>query len=174
MSAVWQIRRSYPADLDTLVTLWERSVRATHDFLTEADIVSLRPLVREALSDDALEIWVLTEKTDVPVGFMGLAGLDIAALFLEPARRGRGGGRRLVAHAQGLRDGHLTVDVNEQNPAARGFYEALGFVVVGRSPLDDAGRPFPVLHMRRRTTSDPLTFNADRVGTCMSAPVTHE
>lgn len=149
-----QIRRSRADDLDTLVALWERSVRATHDFLTEADIDALRPLVREALSDDALELWVLTEQTDVPIGFMGLAGNDIAALFLEPAHRGRGGGRRLVAHAQALREGSLTVDVNEQNPAARGFYEALGFVVVGRSPLDDDGRPFPVLHLRRPTAHD--------------------
>ena len=149
-----QIRRSRADDLDTLVALWERSVRATHDFLTEADIDALRPLVREALSDDALELWVLTEQSDVPIGFMGLAGNDIAALFLEPAHRGRGGGRRLVAHAQALREGSLTVDVNEQNPAARGFYEALGFVVVGRSPLDDDGRPFPVLHLRRPTAHD--------------------
>ena len=37
----------------------------------------------------------------------------------------------------------MTVDVNEQNPAARGFYQALGFTVVGRSPLDDDDRPFP-------------------------------
>jgi putative acetyltransferase len=161
MTDVRQIRRARAADYDTLVALWERSVRATHEFLTETDIGALRPLVREALSDDALELWVLTETTDVPIGFMGLAGHDIAALFLEPARRGQGGGRRLVAHAQGLRDGHLTVDVNEQNPAARGFYEALGFVVVGRSPLDDGGRPFPILHMRRPTASDPSTRHAD-------------
>lgn len=160
MSDAWQIRRARAADLDTLVALWERSVRATHDFLTEADIDALRPLVRRALSDDALELWVLTEKADVPTGFMGLAGHDIAALFLEPTHRGRGGGRRLVAHAQRLRDGHLTVDVNEQNPAAHGFYEALGFVVVARSPLDDDGRPFPVLHLRRATTSDPSTLQA--------------
>jgi len=76
-------------------------------------------------------------------------GSDVAALFLDPAARGRGGGRRLVEHAQALRDGELTVDVNEQNPAACGFYEALGFVVVGRSPVDADGRPFPLLHMRR-------------------------
>ena len=150
-----KIRRARAADHDALVALWERSVRATHDFLTEADIGALRPLVREALSDEALELWVLTDGADAPIGFMGLADHDIAALFLEPAHRGQGGGRRLVAHAQQLRDGDLTVDVNEQNPAARGFYEALGFVVVGRSPLDDGGRPFPVLHMRRPTTSDP-------------------
>ena len=39
--------------------------------------------------------------------------------------------------------------MNEQNVAARGFYEALGFAVVGRSPMDDTGRPYPILHMRR-------------------------
>jgi putative acetyltransferase len=156
-----QIRRARAADHPALVALWERSVRATHDFLTEADIVALRPLVREALSDDALELWVLTERADVPIGFMGLAGHDIAALFLEPARRGQGGGRRLVAYAQHRREGDLTVDVNEQNLTAQGFYEALGFVVVGRSPLDDGRRPFPVLHMRRPATSAPPTGGAE-------------
>jgi putative acetyltransferase len=152
MGDVSQIRRARPADAGALLALWERSVRATHEFLTEDDIVGLRPHVAQALRDDALELWVLAQE-DVPVGFIGLAGDDIAALFLEPAHRGRGGGRRLVAHAQALRGGELTVDVNEQNPAARGFYEALGFVVAGRSPLDADGRPFPLLHMRRPAPS---------------------
>ena len=153
MGDVWQIRPARPADSGTLLELWERSVRATHEFLTEADIVGLRPHVAQALRDGALELWVLTDEGDVPIGFMGLAGDDIAALFLEPAHRERGGGRRLVAHAQALRGGELTVDVNEQNPAARGFYEALGFVVAGRSTLDADGRPFPLLHMRRPAPS---------------------
>jgi putative acetyltransferase len=151
----WQIRRALASDSDTLLVLWERSVRATHDFLSERDIVALRPFVKEALRDEALELWVLADGNDTPVGFMGLAGMDIAALFLDPAQRGRGGGRRLVSHAQARRDGALTVDVNEQNPAARGFYEALGFVVVGRSALDRDGRPFPLLHMRRPRSLDP-------------------
>jgi putative acetyltransferase len=38
--------------------------------------------------------------------------------------------------------------VNEQNPAACRFYQACGFVVIGRSEVDDAGRPYPLLHMR--------------------------
>jgi putative acetyltransferase len=149
------IRRGRSADTAALVELWERSVRATHDFLAEADIVALRPLVEEALGDGALELWILADEDDEPIGFMGLSGDDIAALFLEPAHRGQGGGRRLVAHAQTLRRGDLTVDVNEQNPAAVGFYEALGFAVVGRSPVDDAGRPFPLLHLRRRADAGP-------------------
>ena len=71
----------------------------------------------------------------------------MAALFLAPEHRGLGGGRLLIEYARALR-GELTLNVNEQNDAARAFYEAMGFVVVGRSPLDSAGRPFPLLHMR--------------------------
>jgi putative acetyltransferase len=55
----------------------------------------------------------------------------------------------LVAHAQERLSGAVSVDVNEENAAARSFYEALGFVLVGRSPLDDTGRPHPLLHLRR-------------------------
>jgi putative acetyltransferase len=122
-----------------------------HTFLTEADIVFYRPLVADIFAGDALDLWVLTDEANVPIGFLGLAGNAIEALFREPAHLGRGGGRRLVAHAQELRGGALTVDVNEQNAAARGFYEALGFDVVARSPLDETGRPYPILHMRRET-----------------------
>ena len=135
--------------MDSLVALWERSVRATHDFLGDADITQLRSQVGEALAVEGLELWVLAGDDDTPHGFMALADDDIAALFLDPDARGRGGGRQLVEHAQALRGGDLTVDVNEQNVAAVGFYQALGFEMVGRSPVDDAGRPFPLLHMRR-------------------------
>jgi putative acetyltransferase len=105
--------------------------------------------VEQALDGGSLDLWVLADPDDAPAGFMGLVGADVAALFLDPDRRGQGGGGRLVEHAQVLHPGDLTVDVNEQNPEARGFYEALGFVVVSRSPLDSDGRPFPLLHMRR-------------------------
>jgi putative acetyltransferase len=143
------IRRAQEAEHAALVMLWERSVRATHDFLAEADIIHLRPLVAEYFADSATDVWVLTDEKDVPIGFLGLAGDSIAALFMDPTHQGQRGGRRLVSYAQDLRGGALTVDVNEQNVKACGFYEALGFAVVGRSPVDDMGRPFPLLHMRR-------------------------
>lgn len=41
--------------------------------------------------------------------------------------------------------GASELDVNEQ---ARGFYEHMGFKVVGRSETDDMGDPFPILHMQ--------------------------
>ena len=142
------VRPARPTEHAALVMLWERAVRATHDFLTEADIAFYRPLVAEYFESSAGDLWVLTDEADLPVGFLGLAGNSIAALFMDPAHRGRGGGRRLVSHAQRLRGVELTVDVNEQNVAARGFYAALGFAEVGRSPVDDTGRPHPILHLR--------------------------
>ena len=66
--------------------------------------------------------------------------------------RGKGGGRRLVEFAQERFPGALKVDVNEQNPEALKFYEALGFRIVGRSPTDTAGRPYPLLHLERGAT----------------------
>jgi putative acetyltransferase len=140
------IREAAAADHDALVDIWLRSVRATHMFLTEDDIQSLLALVRGgALAE--FELWVMCDGEGAPVGFMGLAGPKVEALFLAPEHRRRGGGRMLIDWAR-QRKGRLAVDVNEQNPEAVKFYLACGFEVAGRSEVDDAGRPFPLLHLR--------------------------
>jgi putative acetyltransferase len=144
------IRRAEPVERDVLVEIWLRSVRATHTFLSEDDIASLLPGARAYLTSDEPELWVACDDAGAILGFMGMAGSEVATLFLAPESRGHGVGRQLVRHARALR-GELTVTVNEQNDAARGFYEAMGFVVEGRSAVDDAGRPFPVLYLRLRT-----------------------
>ena len=147
------IRRLIPADRDALLDVWLRSVRATHTFLTEEDIQSFLPLVRDYLASGDSEFWVLCSDSGVPMGFMGLSGSKMESLFLAPEYHRRGGGRRLVEHARDLH-GELTVDVNEQNPDACRFYEACGFVVEGRSELDGTGRPFPLLHLRLPAPAD--------------------
>jgi putative acetyltransferase len=138
------IREAHSADRDALLGVWLRSVRATHTFLTEGDIQEMVPLVRD-LALGNLEVWVL-DRGGTAVGFAGLSGAKLEALFLDPAHMRCGGGRLLVEHARRLK-GPLTVDVNEQNPAAVRFYQALGFRVIGRSPVDGQGRPFPLLHL---------------------------
>lgn len=141
------IRRAIPTDREVLPDIWLRSVQATHTFVSEEDIQSFIPLVRDYLASSEPEIWVLCSDSGTIMGFMGMTGSKIEALFLAPEFHRHGGGRRLVQHAQMLR-GQLTVDVNEQNRMAYRFYEACGFVVVGWSELDDTGRPYPLLHMR--------------------------
>lgn len=143
-----QIRRATPKDRDVLFDVWLRSVEATHAFVSDADIQAFKPLVRDYLASNETEFWVLCDADGAVAGFMGMAGPEVESLFLAPEFHGRGGGRRLVEHARTLH-GELTVDVNEQNAAAVGFYQACGFVVEGRSELDGSGRPYPLLHMRR-------------------------
>lgn len=145
MSITPTIRPATAADRDALLEIWRDSVRATHHFLTADDIEALTPEVRD-IALVALEVWVMEDDAGQPVGFMGLDGAKLEALFLTPSHFGRGGGRQLVEHAHRLK-GPLTVDVNEQNPAALKFYKACGFQLVGRSELDSSGRPFPLLHL---------------------------
>jgi len=143
------LRRARVDDASALLDLWERSVRATHGFLGEADILALRPLVAAELASDSIEWWVAADALDAPIAFLGYTPGVIEGLFVDPPRRGQGAGTRLVSHAQQLAAGPLHVDVNEQNELGRGFYESLGFVVKGRSASDTGGRPYPILHMLR-------------------------
>jgi putative acetyltransferase len=140
------IRSGDLADRDALLDIWLRSVRATHTFLTETDIQSILPMVRdEALVE--LELWVLCVGECNAIGFMGLSGSNVEALFIAPEWMRRGGGRMLLDHAHALK-GPLSVEVNEQNREATRFYLAYGFAITGRSDRDGAGRPFPLLRMR--------------------------
>lgn len=68
-------------------------------------------------------------------------------LFVDPAVRGMGIGKSLVDYAIHHLNVH-SVDVNEDNPQATGFYEHLGFQVYARSEQDEQGKPWPILHMR--------------------------
>lgn len=139
------IRQATHADHPQLLNLWLRSVRATHHFLQASDIEALLPQLRDVYLP-AVELWVAVNVEDYPLGFIGLNENHVEMLFIEPDLRGTGIGRALLDHARSSRN-QLSVDVNEQNPEAVGFYLHYGFAQTGRSPLDGEGRPFPLLHM---------------------------
>lgn len=67
-------------------------------------------------------------------------------LFLDPEARGQGLGARLLCLGM---EQYSELTVNEQNPAAAGFYRHMGFAVYRRSELDEQGGPYPILYMRR-------------------------
>lgn len=137
---------AHPADLDTLAAVWEASVRATHDFLHESDIQWLRPRVRNDYLT-AVALRVFKDGHGRICGFVGVTQGTIQMLFVAPDVRGTGVGKQLLHHAI-TQMGATTLDVNEQNPQAVGFYRHQGFEVVGRSPTDGLGKPFPLLHMK--------------------------
>lgn len=139
------IRPVTEADHDAIVALWEAAVRATHDFLTEEDIVFFRGFLLGIFSHLNVQVAELDGRV---AGFIGNSERHIEALFVDPAQHQRGIGRQLL-DALIAADPRVpwTVDVNEQNPGATGFYEHYGFVRIGRSELDASGRPFPLLHL---------------------------
>ena len=132
--------------VERLVAVWERSVRETHAFLSEAEIAEIKPFVPQALT--GVETLVVAGRGDVPVGFMGVQDGRLEMLFLDPGARGQGLGRALLTY--GIeRLGVTELTVNEQNPQAVGFYEHLGFKTHRRTETDEEGRPYPLLYMRR-------------------------
>lgn len=140
-----KIETATQKDYPEIMEVWEASVRATHDFITEEDIRHFKPLILNIYLD-AVVLRCARDGSGNIIGFMGVADGKIEMLFLDPGHRGTGIGRAFVTYA---RDnlGADKVDVNEQNHQAVGFYRHMGFRVVGRSETDGSGKPYPLLHM---------------------------
>ena len=145
MASLSTVSNRMPELIERLVSVWERSVRATHAFLSEEEVAEIKPFVPQAIA--GVETLVVAARDGEPVGFMGVQGDRLEMLFLDPAARGHGLGRRLLEHGI-ARLGVTELTVNEQNPQAVGFYEHLGFKTYRRTELDEEGRPYPLLYMR--------------------------
>ena len=136
--------RSQPL-LDELLDIWEQSVRATHLFLSDAEVKAIQAYVPQALK--SVEHLIVAE-TEKPIGFMGVQNGRLEMLFLAPEERGKGIGKQLFQY--GIKNyGIVELTVNEQNPQAVGFYEHMGFEMYKRTELDEEGDPYPLLYMKR-------------------------
>ncbi|KGJ91002.1 acetyltransferase [Colwellia psychrerythraea] len=140
-----KIDNAAKADYLVLIEIWEKSVRATHDFLPEENIKALKPLILEHYFD-SVDLRVTKNDNNDIVGFIGVAEGNIEMLFICPELRNCGIGALLLKNAI-KHQSAIKVDVNEQNPEAIGFYKHLGFKVFARSELDGQGNAFPLLHM---------------------------
>ena len=131
--------------LDVLLDIWEQSVRATHLFLSDAEVNAIRAYVPQALK--SVEHLIVAE-TEQPIGFMGVQDRRLEMLFLAPAERGKGIGKQLLQY--GIETcGIVELTVNEQNPQAVGFYAHIGFEAYKRAEFDEDGNPYPLLYMKR-------------------------
>jgi putative acetyltransferase len=132
-------------DYHEIMEVWEASVRATHEFLTEKDIRFFKSVIPNEYLP-AVALHCVKDGADRIYGFVGVAEQTVEMLFLAPQSRGKGLGKMLLNYAI-AELGARKLDVNEQNPFAVGFYEHMGFKVVSRSSVDATGKPFPLLHM---------------------------
>ena len=133
-------------DYPELIRVWEASVRATHHFLSEAWIEEHRPLILNQYFDMVSLTCIRNQEKEI-MGFLGIAEQSIEMLFVAPVHFKKGVGQALIEYAVNEKNANV-VDVNEDNPGARIFYERMGFEVVGRSELDGQGNPYPILNMK--------------------------
>jgi len=130
-----------PQLVQQLVEVWQRSVQATHLFLSVPEIAAIRTYVPQALCG-VEHLIVAQDESGTPIGFMSVQENRL----LDPEARGQGLGARLLCLGM---EQYSELTVNEQNPAAAGFYRHMGFAVYRRSELDEQGGPYPILYMRR-------------------------
>ncbi len=135
-------------DYEALAGVWLASVKASHDFLSEADIEFYRQRVSSEYMPQ-VEIHAIKNGNGKPVAFIGLSEDNIEMLFVHPDEMGKGYGSLLLKFA--INDkGIKKVDVNEQNTKALEFYLKHGFSIIGRDATDGEGKAYPILHMKIR------------------------
>lgn len=144
---LYEVSQREPQLIHQFTAIWEDSVRASHLFLSEAEIQEIKAYVPQALTGVS-RLLVAERAPGQPVAFMGIEGPRLEMLFLSPAERGAGLGRQLLEY--GIRHYHLQeLTVNEQNPQAVGFYQHMGFETYRRTDCDEQGGPYPLLYMKR-------------------------
>ena len=140
------VKERTPRLVEALTAVWEHSVRATHHFLSESEILRIRAYVPQAVGGVA-QLVAAENQAGEPVGFMGVENGRLEMLFLAPEARGCGLGGRLLRcgiEQYGVRE----VTANEQNPQAVDFYAHFGFRTYRRTERDEEGGPYPLLYMR--------------------------
>ncbi|WP_207420309.1 GNAT family N-acetyltransferase [Desertivirga brevis] len=139
------ISKASACDYNELTEVWEASVRATHDFITEKDILFFKPLIlNEYLVQ--LRLYYVKNYDNEIQGFIGFSEDKVEMLFVKPKFFGKGIGKALLSFAIDFH-GVKKVDVNEQNLGAIAFYHKMGFQVYDRVEVDGLGKPYPLLLM---------------------------
>ena len=83
--------------IDKLCDVWEKSVRATHLFLSDSEVKEIAKYVPGALKQ-LPHLIIATNNENEPVAFMGIDGKKIESLFISREERGKGLGKRLIQY----------------------------------------------------------------------------
>ena len=155
-----EVKERTPDLIKGLLEVWENSVRATHLFLSDSEIQSIKKYVPQALNE-VLHLLIAEDESGRAVAFMGVEAGSLEMLFIAPEERGKGLGKRLIQY--GIKNYSVEkLTVNEQNPQAKGFYEHMGFQVYKRTDLDEQGNPYPLLYMRHPVMQSPAAAETER------------
>lgn len=129
---------------ERVLDVWEKSVLATHHFLSATDFEEIKEIV-DNIDFTAFDVYCLLDRNTV-TGFLGTANQKVEMLFLSPEYIGKGLGKKLLNFAIHNLNANK-VDVNEENTKAVEFYTKFGFKTYERTDKDDQGKNYPILRM---------------------------
>lgn len=131
---------------DELIAVWDKSVRSSHHFLSEEDLMYYRSRIMDTYFH-AVELYVIRQPH--VVAFMGLSDEMVEMLFVLPSEKGKGYGSSLLNFA--FTKKHIRkIDVNEQNMEAYKFYLRKGCKVTDKDYTDAEGKPYPIIHLQKQ------------------------
>jgi putative acetyltransferase len=128
-----------------VISVWERSARATHHFVAAADFEYYKQVV-DKIDFFSFSVYCLLDRDKV-TGILGVEEFKIEMLFIDADFIGQGLGTMLMLFALGELKADK-VDVNEQNTNAVNFYMKFGFIKDNRTEKDSEGKNYPVLEMK--------------------------
>lgn len=133
--------------LPEMLKIWQDSVRASHFFLKDSDIVEIQEEVKAAFS--SLQNILVAKLNNDFAGFIGVSEKSIEMLFVASKFFNLGLGKRLILEAVNAfftEQDEILLDCNEQNERGLTFYQKLGFKERGKSQKDSKGRDFAIIH----------------------------
>lgn len=143
---IYYVQNKTPQIIDTLLHIWENSVKATHSFLSDNEIEKIKSYVPQALKN-VQNLVVAENENSTIVAFLGVENQRIEMLFITPEKRGQGIGKSLINFAVSTFSAN-EVTVNEQNTQAVTFYNHMGFETYKKTDSDEQGNAYPLLYKR--------------------------
>ncbi len=132
------IRPMAPADAAALTALWVASWR---DAMPAIDFGARRGWLAALLADPAID--TLVAEANAPLGFASLRreprGTVLEQITVAPGAKGGGVARALMAAAKAGATEALTLEVNQANARALGFYAREGFTRTGAGRNPNSG-----------------------------------
>ena len=92
---IYEVKERTELLMEQLLKVWEESVRATHQFLSEKEIEKIKEYVLQALAG-VQSLVIAVNASGEPIAFMGIEDHRLEMLFLSPKERGKGLGKQLA------------------------------------------------------------------------------
>lgn len=138
------IQKVNKTEYQELISVWESSVKATHDFLKPEDFTFYKGLIPTFFDNVSMHC-IKNEQLEI-IGFLGTHEENLEMLFVKAEEIGKGIGKKLLLYA--IEELNISkVDVNKDNITATAFYKHFGFELQSASDMDGCGKPYPILHL---------------------------